>query len=167
MPATPAARTFPYRTQVFTALATGLGTTAYYATPDLIAGRRARGWVKAGLAAVTLAASIPAARTELPATREAVDEVVRANPEAEATEDRPGVSGRGVAVAALLGGALVLGATAASVAIEKWIFRRGEARAVAGKALPHTGPALLYGALTAAAGLVPLPEPEGTRPTPR
>jgi hypothetical protein len=40
---------------------------------------------------------------------------------------------------------------------ERWIFRRGQARAAAGKRLPHTGPALLYGVLAGGLWLLPAP----------
>jgi hypothetical protein len=61
--------------------------------------------------------------------------------------------------------AVVLGSLAAVLACsvrgvlaaERWIFRHGQARAACGKPLPHTGPALLYGAL--ASGLWFLPTP--------
>ena len=40
---------------------------------------------------------------------------------------------------------------------ERWIFRRGQARAASGKRLPHTGPAVAYGALSSALWLLPPP----------
>ena len=55
---------------------------------------------------------------------------------------------KAVALAPLAG---VVAATAGWLAVvERWIFRRGQARAAAGKRLPHTGPALLYGVLAGA-----------------
>jgi hypothetical protein len=57
--------------------------------------------------------------------------------------------------------AAVLAGSIGGVCIaERWAFRRGQARAAAGKRLPHTGPALLYGALSG--GLWLLPTPSGT-----
>jgi hypothetical protein len=51
---------------------------------------------------------------------------------------------------------------ALSVAAERWVFRRGEARAAAGRRFAHSGPALLYGAVAAglviAADAIPTPD---------
>jgi hypothetical protein len=57
--------------------------------------------------------------------------------------------------------AVLAGSVSCVVAGERWAYRRGEARAAAGKRLPHTGPALLYGAL--AGGLWLLPDPPDPR----
>ncbi|MBO3095055.1 hypothetical protein [Cellulomonas dongxiuzhuiae] len=51
----------------------------------------------------------------------------------------------------------VAGSVAATVAFERWVFRRGEARAAAGVRLAHTRTGLVLGALTAAGGLIPEP----------
>ncbi|WP_159793062.1 hypothetical protein [Puerhibacterium puerhi] len=172
----------------------GVATTAYYATPDFIAGRTARGWAKAGLSVAILAASVPdfvAARAATRAEAQARVAAWGAGPaqdaEVEASEgslvdldadpadDLPDntlaptaddalarmaeqadeLPGRAKAVIAGLGAGALLGSVALTVAAERWVFRRGEARAAAGKRWPHTAPAVLYGALAAAVALLP------------
>ncbi|WNB84432.1 hypothetical protein [Cellulomonas sp. ATA003] len=44
------------------------------------------------------------------------------------------------------------------MAAERWVFRRGEARAAAGVRLPHTRTGLLLGVLAAGLALVPSPD---------
>lgn len=144
--------TRPPTSRTTAALVSGAATAAYYATPDLIPSRTTRGWVKAGLVAVSVAASVP----ELRASRSsgsgdgegagALAQVLRSMP------------ARGRAAAAGVVAVSVVGTVACVVAGERWMFRRGERRAAAGKRFPHTGPALVYGALTAALGLIPPPE---------
>ncbi|RBY90226.1 hypothetical protein DQ244_12215 [Blastococcus sp. TBT05-19] len=125
---------------------TAAATTLHYALPDLIADRRRRGWAKAGVLAVAVAAAVPELRagwdgargSEQPDGEASVTEVFRSLPPAR----------KAVALAPV---ALVLGASAGWLAlVERWIFRRGQARAAAGKRWPHTGPALVYGALAGA-----------------
>ncbi|PZR54184.1 hypothetical protein DNL40_04435 [Xylanimonas oleitrophica] len=160
MPSTQAT-TVPTRVQVLTALAAGVATTAYYATPDFISSRRARGWVKAGLALASAATSVPAFRADQAAARASAQEAARAAAtEAAATSEPVPESdvelGGGVKAAIVAFGAVaVAGTVAGAVAIERWVYRKGEARAAAGKALPHTGPALLYGVVAAGLSLAP------------
>ncbi|MGY2002628.1 hypothetical protein [Blastococcus sp. SYSU DS1024] len=134
-------------------LVSAAATTLYYATPDFIPSRTTRGWAKAGLTAVAVAASVPDARA--------------------AWVPAPGGHGAegAVAPAQALGSlpagskAVILGSVAAALAAgvgglltaERWIFRRGQARAAAGKRLPHTGPAVVYGVLASALWLLPPP----------
>lgn len=155
----------PPPTRLLAALATGIGTAAYYATPDVVASRRARGWVKTALVAAIAAASVPDVR--------AVRTAARSQAEQRHEDEAPtsaGTNGR-LDPADVLGelttrGTVVLVGTAVGVlslsvgtfvVAERWIFRRGQARAAAGRRLPHTGPALLYGALAAGLSLVPPP----------
>ncbi|WP_347056922.1 hypothetical protein ABC795_09435 [Blastococcus sp. HT6-30] len=56
------------------AAVTGAVTGLYYATPDFIPSRRARGWAKAGLVAASVAAAIPGARAARATAREAREE---------------------------------------------------------------------------------------------
>ena len=134
----------------------GVATAMHYAMPDLIASRTARGWAKAGLTAVAVAAAMPALRAAWATAREGleVDGGARAS---EVVGSLPATS-----KAVVLGvvSAVLAGSVGCVVTAERWAFRRGEARAAAGKRLPHTGPALLYGAL--ASGLWLLPEPSDT-----
>ncbi len=44
--------TTPTRARALAALVAGAATTGYYAVPDLLSSRAARGWVKAALTAV-------------------------------------------------------------------------------------------------------------------
>jgi hypothetical protein len=179
---------------VLAAAVAGVATTAYYATPDFIAGRTARGWAKAGLSVAILAASVPdflAVRAATRAEAEARAAAWAAGPvpdgepasdggaapgtEAEASDDLPAntlaptaedalarlaeqadeLPGRTKAALAGLGAGALLGSVALTVAAERWVYRRGEARAAAGKRWPHAAPAVLYGALAAAISLLP------------
>jgi hypothetical protein len=143
--------------RVLPALIGGVATTAYYATPDFISSRTRRGWAKAGLLAVSLAASAPDLRAlrapgGTPADGEDAlrpGEVIAALPP------------RAKAVA--LGGAAVglIGTAAGMRVAERWIFRRGQRRAAAGKRFAHTVPAVVYGGLTTALALIPSPSDEG------
>ena len=137
-------------------LTTGAVSALYYATPDLIPSRTARGWVKAALTAVSVAQSWPELRAAWVTVRREVGEQVAA-----AYEGLPAV-GKAVvlgSVAAALGAA-----TGGVVTAERWVFRRGQARAAAGRRLPHTGPALLYGALSAGLRLLPPPSDDSAGP---
>jgi hypothetical protein len=184
LPPTPAAPRRAL-TRALAATVAGVATTAYYATPDLIGSRTVRGWVKAGLSAVILASSVPdflasraAARAEAEARaaalaaedapadeagtaddgRDVPDNTLATTAEdalermAEQADELPG---RAKAVLAGLGAGVLLGSAALTVALEKWVYRKGEARAAAGKRWPHAGPAVLYGALSAAVALLP------------
>jgi hypothetical protein len=133
---------------------TGLGTAAYYATPDVISSRTARGWVKAGLTAVVVAASVPELRATWAATaRERQD----LDGEPRPSEVFSSLPARSKAVALGLVAAVLAGSIGGVLMAERRAFRRGQARAAAGKRLPHTGPALLYGALAGALWLLPTP----------
>ena len=163
----------PPRTRLLAALAAGLGTTAYYATPDLIASRTARGWTKAAILGVIATAAVPdflAVRDEMrratatkagalagPEPQEVPDGPDGPAPVPTAAEVFESMGPRGkVAVVGAAAGALALTA-GLTVAAERWMFRHGEARAAAGRRLPHTGPALAYGALATALWLIPPP----------
>lgn len=145
--------TLPAPSRGIVALVTGAATTLHFAAPDLLPSRTIRGWVKAGLTAISLAAAVPELRAAW-ATR----------PAEQGTEGEQPL-GRAFASLSASRKALVLapvaafaaGAVAGVVAAERWAFRHGEARAAAGKRLPHTGPALLYGALSAGLSLLPAP----------
>ena len=136
-------------------MVTGVGTAAYYATPDFISSRTTRGWAKAGLTALAVTASVPELRaTWATARRPAPDGEV---PFSESFRSLPAWSRAAVvgSVAAVLAGSVGVVLLA-----ERWAFRHGEARAASGKRLPHTAPALLYGALSS--GLWYLPTPSDT-----
>ncbi|TFV49551.1 hypothetical protein [Blastococcus sp. TF02A-35] len=125
---------------------TGAATALHYSLPDLVADRRTRGWVKVGTTAVAVAASLPEVRRTWPGgqRQQAAD---GAPSLAQAFRALPAAR-KAVALAPLVA---VAGVTAGWLAVvERWIFRRGQARAAAGKRLPHTGPALAYGAVAGA-----------------
>lgn len=148
----------PTPSRATAALVTGLGTALYYATPDVLPSRTARGWAKAGLTAVAVAASAPEVRAEWANARH---ELVAAGDPAEAFAALPAAS---KAVVLGAGAAVLAGALGGLLAVERSVFRRGQARAAAGKRLAHTGPALLYGVLAGGLWLIPPPPPRATPP---
>ena len=145
--------TAPTQSPTLQALITGVATAAHYALPDLISSRTARGWTKAGISAVALAAAVPDLRATWATSREQL--------QAAGDPPLPTVVGELPAgkKAVLIGvaAAVVAGSIGGVVVAERKAFRRGEARAAAGKRLPHTGPALLYGALAGGVMLLPTP----------
>ncbi len=148
--------TTPTTSRAVAAVVSGVGTAVYYATPDFVSSRRARGWVKAGLTALTAAAAVPELRATLATARERPE--VDGEPRlAEVFRSLPARS-KAVAVGSMA--AVLAGSIGSLLVAERWAFRHGRARAAAGKRLPHTGPALLYGAL--AGGLWLLPAPSDT-----
>lgn len=146
--------TRPPSSRVLAALVTGAATTLHYASPDVIADRRTRGWAKVALTGAALTASVPELRAtwseQQPAGGEAsLPELYRSMP----------ATRKAVALAPVVA---VVGAMVGWLALmERLIFRRGQRRAAAGKRLPHTGPALVYGSL---AGLLWLVSPPGDGP---
>lgn len=135
------------RERAVTAAVTGAATTVYYALPDVVRSRTARGWARAAcLGAI--------AATCVPDVREGWDEL-------RATWREPGTDGTmtpgAKATVAVAAAATIAGVAAAAVAGERWIFRRGEARAAAGVRFAHTRTALVLGVLSAAVALVPEP----------
>ncbi|WP_222194485.1 hypothetical protein [Modestobacter italicus] len=148
-------------------LASGAATLLWYAMPDVISSRTARGWAKAGLLAGSLAVTAP----ELQAAWAATRAEFRAG-----HGDAPPLTPRSLTVggrAAALGAAATVLALSVRgvVAAERWAFEHGQARAAAGRQLPHTVPALAYSVLTIGLWLVPAPSPapstEHARGTPR
>lgn len=163
--------TTPPASRVLVAAVTGAATTAYYATPDLIRSRTARGWAKAGCAAVVAAAAVPdlrKARADASARRvRREQEARRATSTAEPPEEPvglrdalDGMSPRARVVVGATAAALVAGSVAMTVAGERWIFRRGEVRRAAGRSWPHTRAAVVWGLVSAGMLLVPDPPEE-------
>jgi hypothetical protein len=132
---------------------TGVGTAVYYATPDLISSRTARGWAKAGLTALAVAASVP----ELRATWATARSRQELDGEALPSEVFRALPASSKAAALGFGAAVLAGSVGLVVIAERWAFRHGQARAAAGRRLPHTGPALLYGAVAGGLWLLPPP----------
>lgn len=145
--------------RLVSALVAGAASTAYYATPDFVASRTARGWIKTGISVIVLASAVPdflELRDELRSKKSQEHaSVPQGTDDAPSQDESTSISTRGkvalggVAVAALAASVVPL------VLAEKWVYRRGEARAAAGKAFAHTRPALVFGALTTAVALVP------------
>jgi hypothetical protein len=158
--------TTPSVPQVVAAAATAVATTAYYATPDVIRSRAARGWVKTGLGVALTASSLPELRR--------VQEEARARREARPEEEQVDVrqalagmpAGRKAALGAVAAG-LVAGSVASVAVAERWIFRRGEAGLAAGKRYAHTRAAVVLGVLAGAMMLVPDPAEAPGTPTAR
>ncbi|MPQ99572.1 hypothetical protein GB931_16940 [Modestobacter sp. I12A-02628] len=143
----------PTPAQTVAAVVTGVGTAAYYATPDVISSRAVRGWAKAGLTALAVAASVPELRATWAIAREQQQFASQATPR-EVLRSLP-TSSRAAGFGFV---AVVLaGSVGCVLSAERWAFRHGQARAASGKRLPHTGPALLYGALAGGLWLLPTP----------
>jgi len=144
-------------------LVAGGAIATYYATPDFITSRALRGWAKAGLGAIMLASCAPPFHPQGKSTPLGIDDETTVEP-AEPAE--PAESGSLPETFAALSGnqkALLFGASVGAIALtvvsfvvgEKWIFRRGEAKAASGQSLPHTRAGLVIGALAAATALLP------------
>lgn len=144
-------------------LISGVTTAGYYAVPDACESRRMRGLMKALCLAVATGSGAYAARQTLrhelrtalvkeQASDEAQD-VDGGAPTASPTPQAGSAEARrmaGMAVLATAGIALTAATVLGTVAIERRIFRAGERRAAAGKRLPHTRTALVYGGLAGA-----------------
>ena len=139
--------------RVVAAVVTGTGTAAYYATPDVISSRTARGWTKAGLTALAVTASLP----ELRATMATARERQPLDGEPLPSEIFRSLPARSRAVVIGSAAVVLAGSIGWILLAERWAFRHGQARAAAGKRLPHTGPALVYGALAGGLWLLPAP----------
>lgn len=148
MPSTPPA------TRVLAAAVTGAATAAYYASPDVVRSRAARGWLKTGLSLVAAAGSFPESRRAGAAAEAA--RVERGDPPLREAFEATPAQGRAAVVAA--GAVAVAGSVAGVVALERWLFRRGEARAAAGVRYAHTRTAVVLGVLAAAITLLPDPD---------
>ncbi|WP_299951106.1 hypothetical protein [uncultured Modestobacter sp.] len=154
-------------------LTSGVLTALWYASPDLVPSRTARAWAKAGLLTVSAAMAVrqlqdlePATGTAPslstgPVTGTGTDPVTGAEPAGEPgpslSETLRALPLRRKAVAGGVVTVALAASVAGTVAAERRAHRRGEARAAAGKRLPHTGPALVYGALMAGLGMLPSP----------
>ena len=145
--------TGPLGSRAATALVTATATTVHYALPDVVRSPTARGWTKAGLTAVALAAAAPELRAAWTGARQELGLGGEVPPEGGFAA----LPARRRAVVLAPPAAVLACAVAGLVAAERRAFRHGEARAAAGKRLPHTGPALLYGALAGVLWLLPPP----------
>ena len=144
-------------------LAVGTGApVAWYALPDVVRSRPLRGLMKVGLLGAmgwSLVSLMPEG-DELPPYDDETD------CSEEKTEDPlDGVTEAEPRELAVLAGA-VLGSAVVTVAVERWLFRRGERRRAAGVRLAHTRQGLALGALEAAATVATLAgEGRGSCPT--
>ncbi len=167
----------PTPARLLAATVAGAATTAYYATPDVIRSRTARGWAKAALLLVATAATLPDARTTWQRRRAADPTPLTsltwqdAADEAEAPgDDAPAPSFRSLparqqAVIAGVGAVVMAGSVWATVATERWLFRRAEARRLAGARWAHARTGLVMGGVAAALALIPDPPEDAEAPT--
>jgi hypothetical protein len=158
----------------------GLSTLAWYAVPDVVRPRWARGLAKATVGTACLALTMTSTRDGQDAREgvRSVRDAVRASAEGAAGDaraedgvdaeapggvredntyapdrgDQPLPAPPGVLVAGALGG-LALAVTLV-VAGEKWVYRRGERLRSRGARLPHTRVGLAMGAVAAALAAV-------------
>lgn len=163
--------------RVVSAVVGGAATIGWYASADVVRSRTARGWVKAGCLALGVAAGLPELRRERAAAAElsararraarvddlpdgldapdanSTDEDVEVGPAVrEALRELP--AGKRVALVAVTAG-VVAGTTVATVATERWLFRRGEVRRAAGDRWAHTRTGLVLGLASTALGMIP------------
>lgn len=156
----------PLAPRIRPALLTGAMTVAYYASPDVVRHRTLRGVVKTALVGGITAVSFDDWKRDRAAAAEAEANAAHAETDAAAQADEEQVptaellrrlpARKGATLAAVAGGAMAA-SIAVTVAAERWIHRRGQARAAAGSRLPHTLPALLWGGIAAALTLIPTP----------
>lgn len=128
-------------------LAVGTGATiAWYALPDVVRSRPLRGLVKVGLLGAmgwSLVSLMPEG-DELPPYDDEMD-----CSEAKTEDPLDGVTEAEPRELAVLAGA-VLGSAVVTVAVERWLFRRGEHRRAQGARFAHTRQGLVLGGLEAA-----------------
>ena len=115
-----------------------LTVLTWYALPDAVRSRRARGVIKAGLLGVTAAG---------------VAMIPQVFPEARHLKPEPRVDLPGPAIAALALGATAV-ATVGTIWFEKAVFAHGEHRRARGVRCAHTPAALAMALVTGAAALV-------------
>ena len=131
--------------------AVGVGATvAWYALPDYVRSRPLRGLVKAGLLGVlgwSMVAQLPEG-AELPPYDDEDADCSKSSPVA-GEDPLDGVTEADPAELAVLAGA-ALGSAMITVGVERWLFRRGEARRAQGARFAHTRQGLALGGLEAA-----------------
>ena len=131
--------------------AAGVGATvAWYALPDYVRSRPLRGLVKAGLLGVlgwSMVAQLPEA-AELPPYDDEDADCSKSSPWRRGSARRCHGGGPGGAGGCVAGAAL--GSAMITVGVERWLFRRGEARRAQGTRFAHTRQGLALGGLEAA-----------------
>ncbi|GMA30800.1 hypothetical protein [Litorihabitans aurantiacus] len=156
------------------ALGTAVLTTAYFASPDVIRSRAARGVLKTALMIAITGIAVRDWRESRAAAALAAPEHDgvgdAGHPGQPEQPEQPGhpehttadlirrIPPERGAVMAAVAGATFAASIVGTVATERWIFRRGEARRAAGARLAHTLPALAWGAVAGALSMVPDPE---------
>lgn len=151
----------------------GATMAAWYALPDVVGSRRARGWVKAGLLLANVGVAVWSARSDdddddsVSSGRDTADAEVDLSGIAQLaavapvidvdalglTTAEPGRAARIRATGTALAAVTVLGAlgVAGTVAAERAIFRWGERRAARGVCGAHTRTGVVAGVATGAA----------------
>ena len=137
--------------QVRAAALTALGTTAYYAVPDVLTHRGSRAVAKTGIvvAMVTLLAGRKDLLQEAGISKDDLSEL-RSQWNRRTPKEK--------AVIAAVAAVSAAGGIALTVAGERAIYRRGERRRAAGKRGAHLRGALVLGALSAGMALIPPPQ---------
>ena len=127
-------------------LAAGVGATvAWYALPDYVRSRPLRGLIKTGVIGWSLVSMLPDEPELAP-----YDDEVDCSKGAEAADEDPleGVTEAAPCELAVLGGA-VAGSALVTLALERWLFHRGERRRASGVRFAHTRQGLALGGLAA------------------
>lgn len=139
-----------------TGIALGTGATvAWYALPDFVRSRPMRGLIKAGLLGAigwSIVSLLPDG-AELPPYDDEADCSKESPVAGEDTLE--GVTEAEPRELAILAG-VALGSAALTVAVERWLFRRGERRRAAGIRFAHTRQGLALGVLEAGATVATL-----------
>ncbi|PWD50839.1 hypothetical protein C8046_09440 [Serinibacter arcticus] len=130
-----------------TAALTAVGTTVYYAVPDLIDRRPARAAAKTAIVAGLAAVSFDDFRRTRTEEESEGIEVLREQLGRRTPQERLVLGGLAAATAGV--------STAFLVAAEKWLYRRGERRVAEGNRWGHLRGAVVLGALAGALALAP------------
>lgn len=124
-----------------------VGTTSYYAMPDLVSTRGRRALAKTAIVAVLGAASLTDVKGSANrAERDSLQQLRENLSDGSPREQR--------AFAAVAAGFSVL-SVGLTVGIEKWLYRRAEQRSTQGEPWAHTRQAVVLGLLAGALSLVP------------
>ncbi len=150
---------WPSRHRWAQATLTGTITAIWYALPDYVSSRRARGWVKVALASVVVGWSLvgdasPSAERGAPAIQTAASSTPPETPSRPPSSDR--VGWMGVAGAVGFVGLVVLGLVGAATltfAFDRAVHRLGQRAQRRGALHPHTRNGVILGAVAALADL--------------
>ncbi|MDP9801544.1 hypothetical protein J2S49_001620 [Arcanobacterium wilhelmae] len=134
------------------AIIMGAGTTAYYALPDFVRSRVARGLLKTAIVAGLGAMNAANEPRPTDVDGDTHDDAKPAT--AQVWEDFTAYDTTTKAIALSAGGAVLAGSVALTIWGEKTIYRRAVRAGDRGRKLPHTKQALVIGVLSALAPYV-------------